>query len=525
MIDRFRALGIDGVEAFYVTHTAPQTELLAERCAELGLLSTGSSDFHGPDNRLFSRFLAFETYGLEPNLGPIAAEHSRIRWRRLHRYGRSPDRPNRPAQLRERLQPIGERFERQLLDTFSASRARVRDQLDARARRGRRARPRRLSSSRRSTAYTSSGAPSRRHSTSRSHSSARRRAEVERLRARAALDPRAALLRLALVASCAPCSATSSSSPASRSCTCSPALAPAALGDVEQRDPRAARRSRPRARRARTPPPRSRSARPPRSRAARARRRVAQRQPRAGPRALGSLGIARPRAARARSRSRGSGSKRTCWQREAIVASTSSRRSLSSIRCTNAGGSSSVFSSRLAAWSFIVSTASITNTRRAASNGVRVAAATTGSSMSLTSISAAPLGRHPGEVRVRPARDPLARPRAGSRRRRRPAAPPRTRARSARLPAPGGTVEAGRRARACPRPQRRPEHRPCVRMGSIPGSAASRRDARRCRAHSAHRRRPRRRDVRTGRPASAAGRRTQAHRREALPSAPWLAAG
>jgi predicted metal-dependent phosphoesterase TrpH len=71
MIDRFRALGIDGVEAFYVTHTQPQTELLAARCAELGLLSTGSSDFHGPDNRLFSRFLAFATYGLAPNLGPL----------------------------------------------------------------------------------------------------------------------------------------------------------------------------------------------------------------------------------------------------------------------------------------------------------------------------------------------------------------------------------------------------------------------------------------------------------------------
>jgi predicted metal-dependent phosphoesterase TrpH len=71
-IERFRELGLDGVEAFYVTHTREQTELLAERCAALGLLSTGSADFHGPDNRLFSRFLAFETYGLEPNLGPIA---------------------------------------------------------------------------------------------------------------------------------------------------------------------------------------------------------------------------------------------------------------------------------------------------------------------------------------------------------------------------------------------------------------------------------------------------------------------
>jgi predicted metal-dependent phosphoesterase TrpH len=72
-IDRFRGLGLDGVEAFYVTHDEQQTRLLAERCAELGLLSTGSADYHGPDNRLFSRFMAFETYGLQPNLGPIAA--------------------------------------------------------------------------------------------------------------------------------------------------------------------------------------------------------------------------------------------------------------------------------------------------------------------------------------------------------------------------------------------------------------------------------------------------------------------
>lgn len=71
-IDRFKALGIDGAEAFYITHKQEQTELLAERCEELGLLSTGSADFHGPENRLFSKFLAFELYGLEPNLGPLA---------------------------------------------------------------------------------------------------------------------------------------------------------------------------------------------------------------------------------------------------------------------------------------------------------------------------------------------------------------------------------------------------------------------------------------------------------------------
>jgi len=70
---RFAAGGMDGVEAFYITHTREQTELVVERCSALGMLTTGSSDFHGPGNRLFSRFLAFETYGLEPNLGPIAS--------------------------------------------------------------------------------------------------------------------------------------------------------------------------------------------------------------------------------------------------------------------------------------------------------------------------------------------------------------------------------------------------------------------------------------------------------------------
>ncbi len=70
-LDRFKALGIDGVETFYITHDEPQTRLLVARCEELGLLTTGSADYHGPENKLFSRFLAFETYGLEPNLGPI----------------------------------------------------------------------------------------------------------------------------------------------------------------------------------------------------------------------------------------------------------------------------------------------------------------------------------------------------------------------------------------------------------------------------------------------------------------------
>ncbi len=70
-IGRYRAAGLDGVEVFYATHTEDQALLLADRCAELGLLTTGSSDYHGPGHRLFSCFRAFDLYGREPNLGPI----------------------------------------------------------------------------------------------------------------------------------------------------------------------------------------------------------------------------------------------------------------------------------------------------------------------------------------------------------------------------------------------------------------------------------------------------------------------
>jgi 3',5'-nucleoside bisphosphate phosphatase len=72
-IDGFAAVGLDGVEAFYPTHAEAQAVLLSGRCAELGLLATGSSDFHGPEHRLFSRFRAFDLHGRAPNLGPIVA--------------------------------------------------------------------------------------------------------------------------------------------------------------------------------------------------------------------------------------------------------------------------------------------------------------------------------------------------------------------------------------------------------------------------------------------------------------------
>ena len=70
-IERFQGAGLDGVEAFYVTHTEDQTRLLVAHCERAGLLTTGSSDFHGPEHAVFSRFRAFSTYGLTPSLGPL----------------------------------------------------------------------------------------------------------------------------------------------------------------------------------------------------------------------------------------------------------------------------------------------------------------------------------------------------------------------------------------------------------------------------------------------------------------------
>ena len=71
-IERFMEFGLDGVEVFYVTHTREQTLLLDDFCTDRGLLTTGSSDFHGPEHRHFPRFLAHELHGRTPNLGPIA---------------------------------------------------------------------------------------------------------------------------------------------------------------------------------------------------------------------------------------------------------------------------------------------------------------------------------------------------------------------------------------------------------------------------------------------------------------------
>ena len=58
-----------GSRAFYPPHTAEQTRHCLELCEEFGLLATASSDFHGPTHKTFSRWGAYDTYGLgEPRV-------------------------------------------------------------------------------------------------------------------------------------------------------------------------------------------------------------------------------------------------------------------------------------------------------------------------------------------------------------------------------------------------------------------------------------------------------------------------
>jgi 3',5'-nucleoside bisphosphate phosphatase len=70
-LKQFAAYGIDGVEAFYVSFTAEQTIALYNAARELGLLTTGSTDFHGPAHEHFNRFRGFDLHGLEPDLGRL----------------------------------------------------------------------------------------------------------------------------------------------------------------------------------------------------------------------------------------------------------------------------------------------------------------------------------------------------------------------------------------------------------------------------------------------------------------------
>ena len=57
-------LDLDGVECFYPAHDRAQTSFLLEVCADRGLAATGSSDFHGPNHKMFDSFGSYPTYDL-----------------------------------------------------------------------------------------------------------------------------------------------------------------------------------------------------------------------------------------------------------------------------------------------------------------------------------------------------------------------------------------------------------------------------------------------------------------------------
>ncbi|WP_026910156.1 PHP domain-containing protein [Patulibacter minatonensis] len=71
-LERFKAMGLDGVEAFYPSFSEEQTRLLHAEATRLDLITTGSADFHGPRHPNFSRFRDFSLRGLEPRWGALA---------------------------------------------------------------------------------------------------------------------------------------------------------------------------------------------------------------------------------------------------------------------------------------------------------------------------------------------------------------------------------------------------------------------------------------------------------------------
>ena len=64
-------LDLDGIECFYPAHDRAQTKFLLDLCSERGLAATASSDFHGPNHKMFNSFCAYPTYDLGvPELPP-----------------------------------------------------------------------------------------------------------------------------------------------------------------------------------------------------------------------------------------------------------------------------------------------------------------------------------------------------------------------------------------------------------------------------------------------------------------------
>lgn len=68
------SVGLDGIETFYPPHTEVQTRHCLELCEEFDLVATASSDFHGPTHKTFSRWGAYNTYGLGEPVAPARPE-------------------------------------------------------------------------------------------------------------------------------------------------------------------------------------------------------------------------------------------------------------------------------------------------------------------------------------------------------------------------------------------------------------------------------------------------------------------
>jgi predicted metal-dependent phosphoesterase TrpH len=62
--------GLDGVEVFYATNTAEETERLHGHAQRLNLIETAGSDFHGPGHVLFPTVGYYNTWGLDFVLNP-----------------------------------------------------------------------------------------------------------------------------------------------------------------------------------------------------------------------------------------------------------------------------------------------------------------------------------------------------------------------------------------------------------------------------------------------------------------------
>jgi predicted metal-dependent phosphoesterase TrpH len=72
MLVSLKAVGLQGVEAYYSEHSPAQTDLYLRLAAELGLLVTGGSDFHGDVNPHIKLGRGFGQLAVPDNLlGPI----------------------------------------------------------------------------------------------------------------------------------------------------------------------------------------------------------------------------------------------------------------------------------------------------------------------------------------------------------------------------------------------------------------------------------------------------------------------